>query len=208
MTEIVSDEKKDQIKEVINIGASSAATALSTMINNTEVKMSVPEIIIEKVENVSRDFGDVEKLTTVILLKTSGDLNGIIFLIFEPDEALRLAGMLTHQHDKELNVLDDMDRSALKEAGNILSGASLAALAKFINLNINHSIPEVATDMLGALVNSIVAEFGYADDDILMFKVGFAIKDKSVKGNFYFLFDAPSTQKIISATSQKVTNNE
>lgn len=204
MSDPITEFNQDEIKEVINIGASSAATALSQMLQNKPVNITVPDMIIRPIEDVIKVFTDREALKSVVLLKTTGDLNGVIFLVLTPEDALRLANTLTNEHDKGLNVLDDMDRSALKEAGNILSGASLASLAKFLDININHSVPEVVTDMIGSLVSSIVAEFGLTDDKILMVEINLEMKDLKISGELYFLFDNPSTQKIIDSTNLKL----
>jgi len=204
--EYLSKSEKDQLVEVINIGAGNASTALSQMIGK-QVKVTVPEAKVGKVENVPEILGKLQKVMTVVLLKILGDAPGIMLLMFPPDSAITLAGLLTKRKEKDIKILDEMDRSALRELGNILAGASLTALSKFLDMNLLESVPEAATDMLGSVVDSILAEIGQESDIILLFKVNFDVKDEDVDGKLFFLFDPKSTAKILEIT-KKLENDK
>lgn len=202
MLKYLTESERDQLIEVVNIGAGNASTALSQLVGK-KVSIEVPEAFIDKVENTFDFLGKSESIMTVVLLKILGDAPGIMLLIFPPESALALAGLLTKKRKKDIKILDEMDRSALREVGNILSGASMNALSKFLNMNIIQSVPETATDMLGSVVDSILAEIGKDSDIILIFKVNFFIGNKMVEGNLFFLFDPKSTAKILEVTKKK-----
>ncbi|MDA2921775.1 chemotaxis protein CheC [Patescibacteria group bacterium AH-259-L07] len=201
--EHLTDFERDQLIEVVNIGAGNASTALSQMVEK-KITIHVPDVFVDRVERVPQFFGETEKIMTVVLLKLLGDAPGIMLLMFPPESALKLAGLLTKQHKKNIKVLDELDRSALREVGNILSGASMTALSKFLDLNVLQSVPDAATDMLGSVVDTVLAEIGKESDIVLVFKVNFSIEGEDIDGQLFFLFDPKATAKILEATNKVV----
>lgn len=191
--------EKDQLVEIINIGASNASTALSQMVGR-QVRASIPEGFVDHAEKIPEFIGKSEKVVTVVLLKVLGDIFGTALLVFPSQGALKLAKLLVNSQRKEL-VLDELDRSALREVGNILLGASLSALSKFLDMNILQSVPDIATDMLGSVIDSVIAEMGKASDIILGFKVQLSIEEDSGKDEIqlqlFFVFDTGTTKKIL-----------
>ena len=90
MEKHLTDFERDQLVEVVNIGAGNASTALSQMVD-TKVKISVPEALIDRVEKIPQFIGESEKIMTVVLLKILGDATGVMLLMFPPKSALHLA---------------------------------------------------------------------------------------------------------------------
>ena len=203
MSKPLSDFQKDQLIEVVNIGAGNSSTALSQMVGK-KVNINVPEAFVGKIEEASKFIGEIEKIMTVVLLKILGDAPGIMLLMFPPESALNLAGLLTRARKRDIRVLDEIDRSALREVGNILAGASMTSLSKFLNMNVLQSVPETATDMLGSVVDSILAETGKSSDVVLIFKVDFDVEGEKIEGNLFFLFDPKATNRILEETKKQV----
>lgn len=200
--------EKDQLVEVINIGASSASNALSQMVGR-RVMINIPEGFVDRVEKITDFIGEPEKVTTVVLLKILGDISGTALLVFSPKSALRLANILVKKDQGEERVLDELDRSALQEVGNILLGASLTALSKFLDMKILQSVPDIATDMLGSVIDAVIAEMGQASDIILGFKVNFMIEDQAKEDQIdlqlFFGFDLLTTTKILEKAKRKLS---
>ena len=142
MAKFLSNFERDQLVEVANIGADHASTALSQMVKK-RVSIRVPEAYVDRIEKLVKYMGDPKDLVTAVLLKILGDAPGIMLLIFTPASALNLTSLLTKKRQKNPKVLDEIDRSALKELGNILSGASMTALARFLNINLLQSMDHI-----------------------------------------------------------------
>lgn len=203
MEKHLTDFERDQLIEVVNIGAGNASTALSQMVGK-KVTINVPDVLVDRVEAVPQFLGESENIMTVVVLKLLGDAPGVMLLMFPPQSALRLAGLLTKEHKKDIKVLDELDRSALREVGNVLSGAGMTALSKFLDMNILQSVPDAATDMLGAVVDTVLAEVGRESDIVLVFNVNFKIEEEDIDGQLFFLFDPKATAKILEATKKKL----
>lgn len=194
----ITELQKDGLVEFMNIGVGNATTAFSKLIGTT-VKMNVSDVIIEKIEKVGTRLNASDEITTAILLKINGDAPGIMLISFSAQNALMLAGKLTNNHKKDIKIIDEIDRSAMKEAGNIITGALTSSLSKFLGLNMLQSIPDVATDMFSALLSSIVSEVGITSESILILRTSFSLEDNSLEGNLYLFFSPEASIKIIES---------
>lgn len=196
--------EQDTLKEIANIGAGNASTALSQMLNKP-VSVTIPELKLVPIERVPDMMGKVEEVVTVVVLKITGDAPGTMFLLFNPTDAIVIAELATQRKNTQ-GKLSEEDKEVIKEIGNVISGAALASLSNFLDLHLLQSVPYSATDMLRASVDAVIADLGEKTDNALLLEVGFNLDESSVKGILYFLFDPISTEKILTATRAKIIN--
>lgn len=190
---------KDSLKEVMNIGAGNAATALSQMTGKS-VDITTPRLEILDVEKVPEFVGTPDSVMSVVLLKVMGDAPGVMMLMFPKESALKIAHALTGRTSQSM--LDEVDRSSLREVGNVLAGACLTSLSNFLKMSFIQSVPNAATDMVGALLSDTLGDIGQSHEKILASEVHFTIKTLGIEGGVFFIFDPLSTQKILKATEQ------
>ncbi|HUX33403.1 MAG TPA: chemotaxis protein CheC, partial [Gemmatimonadaceae bacterium] len=143
----------DALREVANIGAGHAATALSQMVGGT-IMISVPRINIQRLEDVAPLVGDPEEPVAAVLLHILGDLSGRTLLVFPKSAALQLAELMLHRPSGSSVELGELEQSAIKEAGNILSSAYMNALSEFMGMLLLPSPPALAIDMSAAVLTT------------------------------------------------------
>ena len=199
-TSNLNDFGKDSLREVMNIGAGNAATALSQM-TNTRVDISTPSVETIPVEKVPEFVGTPDSIMSVVLMQVMGDAPGVMMLMFPRESALKIAHLLMRQSHTHLS---DIDRTALREVGNVLAGSCLHSLSNFLKMSFIQSVPNAATDMVGALLSSTLADIGQRSDTVLVAEVHFAIPSLGVDGNVFFMFDPQSTEKILHATHDQI----
>src|SRR3979409_1238536 len=83
----------DALREVANIGAGHAATALSQMINSP-IMISVPTINVWGREEVPPQISAPEEPVAAVLMHMLGDLTGRTLLVFPKPTAVRLAALI------------------------------------------------------------------------------------------------------------------
>lgn len=193
----------DQLKEITNIGAGNAATALSTM-TGCRVDMSVPESFVGGVEVVTRKLGNLSDKVVAVYFKVHGDIEGAMIMILPPVSAIALTELMTKDKITDLSELKPDQLFAVQEMGNILLGASITALNKFLNINMIHSIPDAAVDMLGSVMDQVLIETGDTKGDILAFKVTIGMEHTETKVDLYYLFDPVSSAKVLQETQKKM----
>lgn len=186
----------DILKEVSNIGMGHAATALSQMIGQ-RVNLTVPNVTITEISQVPEHLGGAEKMMVGITLQILGDARGSIMLLFPEESAHRLLCSLLGQQEKGL-VMTEVSVSALKEVGNILASAYLSALGNLLNKILIPSVPLLAYDMAGAVVDHVLIDLSQSGDFAMMIETDFGGEPDqclAIKGHFFLLPD-PATLNI------------
>lgn len=190
----------DTLKEISNIGMGHAATALSQMIGQT-IRLRVPHVTITEISQVPDHLGGAERMMVGITLQVLGDARGSIMLLFPQESAHRLLCSLLGQQGKTL-VMNEISISALKEVGNILASAYLSALGNMLNKTLIPSVPLLAYDMAGAVVDYVLIDLSRSGDLAMMVETDFSgdsDQELAIKGHFFLLPD-PTTLNIFFET--------
>lgn len=174
----------DVLREVGNIGAGNAVTALSKMVSK-RIDMKVPKVNIVEFKEVAELVGGAEVLVSGIYFQVFGDITGSIMFLIDKTSSKLLTNLLMGKNDSNPE-LDEMERSALQEVGNILAGSYLSSLSSLTGLKISVSVPSLAIDMAGAIMSVPVALFGQVGDHVLLIETEFIEGSNLVKGNFFF----------------------
>ena len=194
--EEMSDRYFDVLREIGNIGAGNATTALSTMLG-ARIDMMVPKVRLMEFKEVGTTLGGEEQLVAGIYLEVNGDIHGSIMFIQKKESARamvqKLMGMPSTGDD-----FTEMELSALKEIGNVITGAYLNSLATLTNLTIYPSVPDVCIDMAGAILSVPAIQFGAISDKMLLIQTDFA-DDVDLSGYFILVPDEESDAKILHA---------
>ena len=190
----------DALREVANIGAGHAATALSQMIGG-RIMISVPRINVTRIEDVPEQIGDAENPVAAVLLKMVGDITGHTLLVFPIPAARRMAELMMHKPEGSITSMGMMEESAIKEAGNILSSAYLNALSEFMGMILQPSPPQMVIDMAAAVLTTTYLEFSADHDYIFCVESEFLMSetDERLKGFFLLLPHPASLTKILQA---------
>lgn len=188
----------DVLKEIGNIGAGNAATALAKMLNR-KIDMEVPRAKILEFHEVSETLGGAELPVVGILMKVTGDFNGNIMFILQQKAATVLVNMLMGRPIDVVEEFSEMDISALKEIGNILTGSYISALSALTNLKILPSVPQLAVDMAGAILSVPAIHFGRVGDTVLYIETAFSEGDERVVGDFFLVPDLETYDVLLKA---------
>lgn len=194
--EEMSDEYFDVLKELGNIGAGNATTALAQMMQ-CKVDMSVPQVKLLEFKELGELMGGEELIMAGIYLGIEGDITGSIMFLLEKQAARHLVSKLMGM-ESEGEDFSEMEFSALKEVGNIITGAYLNSLSGLTNLVIYPSVPDLCVDMAGAILSVPAIQFGALGDKILLIQTQF-FDEMVLDGYFILIPDLDSYGKILSA---------
>lgn len=194
--ETMSQEYYDVLKELGNIGAGNATTALAQMLQ-CKVDMSVPQVRLLEFQDVATLMGGEEQLMAGIYLGVEGDINGSIMFLLEKDVARHLVGKIMGI-EQEGTEFTEMEMSALQEVGNIITGSYLNSLSSLTGLSIYPTVPSLAIDMAGAILSVPAIEFGTLGDKILLIQTQFS-DEVQLDGFFVMIPDLESYGRILSS---------
>ena len=190
----------DVLKELGNIGAGNATTAIATMLNLT-IDMKVPKVELKAVEDLGSAICPEEEAIVGIFLEVQNDISGSMMFLMRLDSAHyrvnRLMGGMTVA-DSPAQEFAEMELSAMKEIGNIIAGSYLSALSTMTNLMITPSVPYIAVDMAAAILSVPAIQFGQFGDNALLIETEFG-DDVMMEGYFILLPDEDSYDKILQS---------
>lgn len=188
----------DILREIGNIGAGNATTALSQLINR-RIDMGIPKVNISEFNELAEVLGGPENQIVGILLSVGGEINGMMMFVLETASAHHLINILMQKDIDNFDEFSEMDLSALSEIGNIITGAYLSSLSTLTNLKIIASVPYMAIDMAGAILSVPAIEFGKIGDKALLIQTDFGEGNESVFGYFILIPDMPSYETILNS---------
>lgn len=194
----------DILKEVGNIGAGHAATALSRLLNKT-IDMKVPAVRVVSFNEITELVGGSDNIVAAIFLRIEGEAPGNMFFMLPVDEATTLIQYLTGDQTFDLDhpPYPDLGLSALQEVGNILAGSYLSAFSDFTKLNMQPSVPALSVDMAIAILSYGLLELSQVGDFAIVIETEILEKvdenSQKTSGHFFLLPDPDSYEIIFNA---------
>src|SRR5919106_382501 len=190
----------DALREVANIGAGHAATALSQMTNRT-IMIAVPEVNVRALEEGTDLVGPPDTVIAAVMMHMMGDLTGRTMVLFPEGSARTLCDILLRRGPGSTGEFGTMEQSGLKEAGNILASAYLNALSDFMGMMLVPSVPSLVIDLSGAVLTSAQLNFGHERDYAFCVETSFRVEGAPdpLGGHFLLLPDMSSLRAIFDA---------
>ena len=210
----VNEVHLDTLRELANIGVGNAATALSKMLGEETINMKVPQVAVEQLQEVPEHLGDPEDPVSGVYFEAYNrdeDITLIFLFVLPLDSVNHLIHKLLPQgkgcHESAFNgenadasedALDmgEMELSMLMEVGNIVAGGYLSALSFMTNLTLLSSPPQMAVDMSGAIVGTVIAETRLVDEYLILLKTTIHSEHHALEGNVLILPDEGSLNRI------------
>ncbi|MBO7363514.1 MAG: chemotaxis protein CheC [Lachnospiraceae bacterium] len=193
----VTQNYYDVLKEIGNIGAGNAMTALSQMLG-CKIDMGVPQVELLDFSEVGTAIGGEEQIMVGVFLGVEGDITGSMLFLVEQKSAKYLINKVMMGMGDPGEEFTEMELSAMQEVGNIITGAYLNSLSTLTNLKIYPSPPALTVDMAGAILSVPAIEFGIYGDQILMIQSKF-FDEVQIDGYFILVPDVESYKKILTS---------
>jgi chemotaxis protein CheC len=191
MSKHFTDLQLDALRELANIGLGTASTSLSGMLGRP-VDISVPAAAALTFADAIDTLGSAEEEVTGVVLGVVGEMEGIVLLLMRVADAAGLCALLGVDADSE------MGQSALGEIGNIVGTSYINALAQMTGLAIEPSPPQAATDMLGAIVSSVLAGVAGAEDVALVLDSDLEVEGEDCSLSFLMLPTRDGVQELLN----------
>ena len=190
----------DVLKELGNIGAGNATTALAQLINK-KVQIGVPQVRLLEFNEISSVIGSEENVMAGILIMLSGEINGMMMFLMYPEVARSMFNVLMCDNSDSTD-FNDIEISAVMEVGNIIAGAYLRSLSELTGLTIDVSVPMLQIDMAGAILSVPAIEFSKIGDKVLLIETEFDDendKKDTITGYYILVPELDSYEKILES---------
>jgi chemotaxis protein CheC len=199
----LTEEQLETFREIGHVGMEHAGIALSQLTGDS-IRLRVPRVTVSEIDTIPVLLGGIDGIVAGIILQVLGDARGSILLVFPRESAHRLLARLLGQAEKGL-VINDLGASTLKEVGNILASAYLSALGDFLRLSLIPSVPLLAFDTAGAVLDYVRTHLSHGESSALLVETEFLGAESgtgTVHGHFFFLPEASSLRDFLSISGR------
>ncbi|MBP5385145.1 MAG: chemotaxis protein CheC [Lachnospiraceae bacterium] len=185
----------DVVKEIGNIGAGNACTALSVLLGAV-VDMSVPNVQVLDFDSTSQYLGGGSNQILGIQIDVTDDLEGMMFHIVRKPFAERIINTFYERHLEDLTSLDEMDTSVLSEMANITSGAYANSIATLTNLFVNIGAPIQKCATIGEILKIPYDSMVKPGEKILVIDEEFEVDEEKISSNMLLVLEKNSLKKL------------
>ena len=186
-----TDLQLDALRELANIGSGKASTALSMLLGRA-VDISVPTARALSFADAVEAAGDYEQEITGIVLGIVGDLEGVVLLLVTPSDADTVCSLLGVEPGSVYAP------SALGEVGNIVGSSYINALAMMTGMEIEPTPPGLTTDMLAAIVESVLAQRATGGDVALLLDSDMVVEGEDCSVSFLLVPDQGGVEQLLA----------
>jgi chemotaxis protein CheC len=191
----LTENQRDSLTELINIGYGRAAGALSQL-TGYRITLEVPKVAIHDIGEISGMLaevidGEVASVNQVF----AGPVAGNALLLLDYRAALMLNALLT-DHPDESHGFDSGVREVITEVGNILLNACLGVFGNLLQVQVTFSVPRMSVDSVEGVLNSITVrdqELKYA----LMIHTRFHLRSSNVTGYLVIILGVTSLDRLM-----------
>jgi chemotaxis protein CheC len=187
----------DALRELGNIAAAHAATALSKLLQK-EILIDITESSLHLVEELPYALGDIDKTVFAVYMNLESDNRGIILMILPKIKGLQLSDMFFGNGSGSDREINDDDKEAITEIGNICVCAYLNAISKFLDISLIPAPPGLAVDMLGAILEFPASIIGEDSDYAIVIETKMIYGDDIFPGLILFLPDNDAQNLILA----------
>ena len=191
----LNDTQLDVMREIGNIGAGNACTALSGLIG-TPIDMSVPRVQLLGIDSTSDYLGGDDKEVLGIRIDVKADLTGMMYHIVNKRFAERLINTFYEKKLDTIKSIDEMDMSVISEMGNITSGAYANALATLSGYVVDIGTPTPGGYSISEILKVPIETFGEVGDKILVVDVQFIIDSEKLTSNMILVLEKDSLHRL------------
>ena len=186
-----NDLQLDALRELANIGSGTASTALSAMLGRS-VDISVPTAAALPFAEAVDAVGPAERVVTGVVIGVKGEMTATVLLLLGEGDAATLCDLLG------VDPADEMAVSALGEIGNIVGASYINALGAMTGLDMEPEPPQSATDMLAAIVASVLAGRAAGDDIALVLDSDLTVEGEDCSISFLLVPTAGGVQRLLT----------
>jgi chemotaxis protein CheC len=191
----LNELQKDALKEVGNIGAGHAATALSQLLN-AKINLSEPRIDVIKFRDLATRVGHEDRMVAALHMYIRGEAPGQIVVLFDREQALDFVSTFLKRVIGDIQIFDSIADSTLKEIGNIIAGSYLSAINNLTGQNVLPSVPTLSYGTIQAAFRTLMSIL--PDQDVFLIESAFLDKEKEVSGQFILIPETGSLGPLLA----------
>lgn len=186
----------EKLETIASEGIQNAAVGFSGMVGRN-IEVSSPSLELIPLLTIPQIVGGLEDDAVGVYLRFEGDMQGQIMMVIPYQKALELTDLLMGVENGTTQHLGSLERSALGELGNLCSSFFLNSIAKIVGASFRPSPPAVMVDMVGAILDIVVATVGGVNEHVLLVHANFMDGPRCVETDFWIIPDMKALDNLL-----------
>lgn len=176
-----TEEERDILREIGNIGGGNALTSLSMMLDRP-LNLDMPACHLLERDEAGSLLSNPDSLYAGVAMTMTGTIDCVLVLLMNKQFAELVVEALDPEGaDFDVNELTEMQKSALSEVGNIMGNSYITAVGSLLDLSINVSVPNIVVDEGHHVLQSFLDGHELAFDRLLFINSSFTTEDKTLE---------------------------
>ncbi len=200
----LSDQDRDAVLEIFNIGVGRAADSLSRLMHNQQkVALNVPEIGVIPPDEFPKELVRFTETSLAIKSAISGSLNGItVMIFFEPEIEWIIKHCLSEKEKRRFEA-GTFQVPLLMEISNIITASILTQFTNLLDLPVFGLTPENIVSKKGDTLKSLFYDLPPFQPILLSVNTEFTDHKKVIEIPFLFLMEFESVKTLVKAIHSK-----
>jgi len=190
----------EHLRSIASEGVKNAAYGFSGMIGR-KVRVGQTKGRFVPILTLPEIVGRPEEEAVGIYLRFEGDMVGQMMMIIPHQKAMELVDLLLDIPAGTTQHLGPMERSSLGELGNLCGSFFLNSIADSFGADFRPSPPAVVVDMVGAILDIVVATSGGVSEQILLVEANFTDGDRCVEADFWVIPDMNTVHDLLEKSA-------
>lgn len=197
-------ETVDELKQLTANLEGKLTEAMSNL-TRLKVELKLKDGGMISISEVQKWLTNTDAASTTIYIPIMGDVVGDIFLFMSNNSTNMFVDLMMNRPVGTTTFLSEFEKSALQELGNITTGVIVTEIADMLGLSMMLTVPNLATDMVGALVDQVLIEYGETSNELMALNFPYAVtvEDKTAEGCFLLFFNKASSDLIVAKLKEK-----
>ena len=187
----LNEVQLDALKEIGNIGAGNACTALSVLLGEP-VDMTIPNLQFLDFDKTAEALGGKNHVVLGIKINITDDLSGMMFHIVQKPFAEKIINTYYKRELNSFEELDEMDSSVMNEMGNITSGVYANSIASLTGLQVNITIPEQCCNTVDEILKIPQNSYSKLGERVLLVDEKYVIAGTEISSNMIMILEEES----------------
>jgi len=192
----LTEQQKDSLTELINIGYGRAAGVLSEL-TGYRISLDVPKVTIHEIHEVGPILSQL-LMSPVASVKQAfrGPVSGNAMMVLDEPSAMVMTHLLSDEkvtsHEFDTNA-----REIITEVGNILLNACLGVFGNLLQIQITFSVPHLSFEHVNKALQEVTEQ---SDEKLrfgLMIHTRFHVKTADVTGYLIMVLGVASFDRLL-----------
>lgn len=192
----LTDQQRDALTELINIGYGRAAAALSEL-TGYRITLEVPQVSMHDIDQIAPALERVISIDVASVNQLfSGPISGNAMLLMDEESALMLSRLLIDERSAPRQ-FDSSARETITEVGNILLNACLGVFGNLLSVQVTFAVPRLSVDSVRRVFEIAAGESTEVLRYGLMIHTRFYVKAGDVSGYLVIILGIASLDRLL-----------